>query len=93
MTGKCKKRYDWWKQHTDLDEKAGYHVSKERKEALELMKFTLDVLGDLQKTVKESMPSERTIKHWLANHEDLPLILKVQMILGLYQKKLVGNMK
>lgn len=36
----------------------------------------------------QKLPDERKIKQWLVNTEDLPLILRVQAILGLYQKEL-----
>ena len=37
------------------------------------------------------VPNEREIKLWLANTEDLPLVLRVQTILGLYRKEILGE--
>lgn len=50
----------------------------------------LTMLVDLQKTVETPL-EERTIKLWLVNTKDLPLILRVQAILGLHQKQLIGE--
>ena len=58
----------------------------------------LGALGELEKThvvvEKEQLretPNERKIKLWLANTGDLPLILRVQTILGLYRKELLDR--
>jgi len=36
------KKYDWWKQHTELDKKSGYPISKERQELLGILTWLLE---------------------------------------------------
>ena len=37
-----KEKYDWWKQHTELDKKSGYPISKEREELLLILASLLE---------------------------------------------------
>ena len=50
----------------------------------------LDDITGLKKELREK-PNERKIKLWLTNTEDLPLILRVQTIIGLYRKEILGE--
>lgn len=43
-----------------------------------------------EKKLRNPRVSNR-IKQWLANNEKLPLILKVEMVIGLYAKEVLGD--